>query len=331
MKQPDCVGIDVSAKELVVAIKRGTRSVRLLLFPNDTGGHRKLTRFLTRGGRKARVCLESTGIYSLDAALALHRTTGIEVMVANPRAVRDFGRARFKRSKTDTADAVVILEFVQRMPFVPWQPPVQEALDLRALSRRITALTTTAAQERNRLHAAGRSAELTDAIAEDINAHIEHIQASVARLAQKALDIVRRQPELSRKFTHLVSIKGIADASAITILAELEALPDGMSPRQWVAHAGLDPRHVESGSSIRKPTRISKTGNKRLRAALFLPAMVAARHDPHIRGFYQHLIRRGKKPIQANVAVMRKLLHAIYGMFQYDQDFVGEKFYALKT
>ncbi len=165
----------------------------------------------------------------------------------------------------------------------------------------------------------------------DISAHIEHIQASVARLTREALDIVRRQPELSRKFAHLVSIKGIADASAITILAELEALPDGMSPRQWVAHAGLDPRHFESGSSIHRPTRISKTGNKRLRAALFLPAMVAARHDPHIRGFYQNLIRRGKKPIQANVAVMRKLLHAIHGMFEYDQDFDGGKFYALKA
>ena len=252
-------------------------------------------------------------------------------MVANPRAVSDFARARFQRSKTDTADAAVILEFLERMPFQTWSPPAQEILDLRALSRRISALNVNIAQERNRLHAARRQGRLTGHIEDDILAHIAHLKASVDRLTENALEIIDEEPDLRRKLEQLISIKGVARASAVAILAELAVLPPDIEARQWVAHAGLDPRHYESGTSIHKPARITKTGNRRLRAALFMPAMVAARHDPHVRAFYAKLVEKGKKPLQALVAVMRKLLHAIHGMFSKNQSFDGEKFYALNA
>ena len=59
--------------------------------------------------------------------------------------------------------------------------------------------------------------------------------------------------------------------------------------------------------------------------------MVASQHEPQVKAYYQQLLERGKKPLQALVAVMRKMLHAIYGMFKNDNDFVGAKFYAVKT
>jgi transposase len=101
-----------------------------------------------------------------------------------------------------------------------------------------------------------------------------------------------------------------------------------MSARQWVAHAGLDPKHSESGTSVKGRARISKVGNRHLRAALFLPAMVASQHEERVRAYYQKLLAKGKKPMQALVAVMRKLLHAIHGMFQHEADFDGTKFFA---
>ena len=70
-------------------------------------------------------------------------------------------------------------------------------------------------------------------------------------------------------------------------------------------------------------------GNVKLRRALYMPALVAIRWEPHIGAFYEKLIARGKKPIVAMVAVMRKLLHSIYGMLKHDQDFNGEKFYQI--
>jgi transposase len=325
------VGIDVSAAELVVAAEREGKALPLAVFDNDAAGHRKLIRWLTKGGRPVRACLEATGVYGLDLSLALHRARGVEVMVANPRAIADFARAFLQRSKTDALDAVVILEFARRMPLRPWRPPGLEILQLRAVSRRITALTRNLAMEKNRLHAADRCEELSALIREDIEAHLEHLNKSITRLGQEAVALIRSDPTLSRRFDHLVSVKGIAAASATQILAELSVLPSDMTPREWVAHAGLDPRHHQSGSSIHKPARITKAGNRYLRSALYMPALVAVQHEPNVKAFYEKLLGRGKKPLQANVAVMRKLLHAIHGMIAHDRDFDGQKFFAMNT
>ena len=109
---------------------------------------------------------------------------------------------------------------------------------------------------------------------------------------------------------------------------ELSLLPADMDVRQWVAYAGLDPREYSSGTSVQKKVRISKAGNKHLRRALYMPALVAVRHQPQVRAYYEHLQARGKTKMQALVATMRKLLHAIYGMFKHDQLFDGHKVYA---
>ena len=249
----------------------------------------------------------------------------------NPASARDFGRALMQRSKTDRVDAGILLAYAERMPFAPWQPPAPEILDLRAIVRRMAALTVTRTQERNRLHAAGRSAELTKAIAWDIEAHLEHIAQSQERLEQQALILVRADSDLARRFARRVSVRGIATTSALGILAELAVLPPDRSARQWVAHAGLDPRRMESGTSLHKPTRIRKKGNRHLRAALYMPALVSSQREPNIRGFYQRRIAGGLRPIQALVAIERKLLHAIHGMWSHNTDFDGAKFFAMVT
>jgi transposase len=330
MKSPRFLlcGVDVSAKELVVAIDPGTGCVWEGVFSNDRAGHRKLVARLTRAKTPARVCVEATGIYHLDLCLALEQAKGIAVMVANPRTTKDFARAQLRRSKTDRTDALSLLEFLRRMEFEAWTPPRPSILALRALSRRIQALLVNRAQEKNRLHADDSVEATPVASGESIERHIAVINAEIAELTESALEVVRTDTALERRFARLVSVKGIAQASAITLLAELSVLPTDMSVREWVAHAGIDPRHSESGTSVKRQVRISKVGNRHLRAALFLPAMVASQHEPRVRAYYQKLLARGKKPMQALVAVMRKLLHAIHGMFEHDADFDGEKFYA---
>jgi transposase len=325
------VGVDVGAKELVVSIDRNGARESGIVFTNDAVGHRMLIRWATKKGATARVVLESTGVYGLDLAFALHRAKRVEVMVANPRAVAAFAHASLQRSKTDVLDAETILEFCMRMPFVPWNPPSPSVLELRALSRRIEAMSKTVTQEKNRLHANQQSEELSDFVAQDIGELIELLQSRIGRLRRQALLVIEQNEELTRAFGHITSIKGIAVAAGIALLAELGGLPEDMTTRQWVAHAGLDPRRYQSGTSVYKPARISKTGNAHLRTSLFLPAMVAARWEPNVKAFYEKLLAKGKTKMQALVAVMRKLLHAIHGMLRHDQDFDGEKFFALKA
>ena len=329
MSESSCVGVDVSARTLSVKIEQDGERLVLLEFTNDRVGHRKLIALVTKRGRHARVVLEATGNYSLDLAFALHRAKRVEVMVANPRALSQFAGAFLRRSKTDALDAEVILEFAKRMPFKAWTPPDPECLDLRAISRRIEAMTKSATQEKNRLHAANAFDEVSGVVRNDIEVNIRHLEKRIARLREQALALIASHSELAGHFRHIVSIKGIADAAGIQILAEISVLPKDMSVRQWVAHAGLDPRQFQSGTSVNKPARISRRGNRHIRRGLFMPAIVAVQYEPNVKAFYDKLLARGKTKMQANVAVMRKLLHAIYGMMKHDRDFEGEKFYAI--
>jgi transposase len=271
--------------------------------------------------------MEATGLYSLDIALALHRADAVEVMVANPRAVANFAKAMMAREKTDPVDARVMLEFAQRMPFHSWQPPCTQALELRNIARRISSLTKTLTAEKNRLHGASQTQEASALVLEDLAEHIAYLKGRIVLLTHQALEFLAAHDELERKHELLVSVRGIGDASAVAILGELGVLPADMNVRQWVAHAGLDPRRHSSGTSVDKRARISKAGNKYLRRALYMPALVAIRYEPGIKAFYEHLLANDKKKLVAIVAVMRKLLHAAYGMFRRDSPFDGRLFF----
>lgn len=285
--------------------------------------------WLTGKGALIRVVMEATGHYSLDLALALDDAPGVELMVANPRAVRTFAAAQMRRSKTDRLDAEVICDFAMRMQFVPWKRPEEVVLTLRGIARRMQALTTERTRELTRLEDARSTSTTSDLIINDIQVNVRHLERRLKEMLRQALKIIRSDERLEDAFARLTSVRGIADKSAVMILPEILILPKEMTVRQWVAQAGLDPRRHSSGSSIEKKERISKVGNVRLRRALYMPALVAIRWEPNVGAFYEHLIAKGKKPIVAVVAVMRKLLHAIYGMLKHNQDFDGDKFYQI--
>lgn len=323
------VGIDVGATALSVAIVAAPEKLERLEVSNDARGHRQLRHRLKQVGTHLWVCLEATGIYHVDLALGLHAMPGVAVMVANPRSTKDFARATMRRAKTDRVDAAMLVEYVRRMPFQAWTPPSSSARMLQALARRIEALTQTRAQERNRLHAARACAALGPALQRASHAHITFLTRLLRELTAEARRLIGTEPALGRRFAQLQSVPGIGERSALRLLAELTGLPADMTVRQWVAHAGLDPRPFESGTSVRKAPRISRTGNAQLRAALYMPALVAVRCDTAARHFYTQLLARQKKPKQALVAVMRKLLHAIYGMFRHDALYEPTKCYPL--
>jgi len=320
------VGVDVSARWLDAARGAADEAPTGQQFANTAAGQRQLARWATQGGRAARVVLEATGLYSLDVALTLQRTARVEVMVLNPRVSKEFAGAYGQRARTDATAAVSLREFAARMPFTAWVPPSAAALAVRALMRRVVALVEMRVQEANRLHAVERTAALPAVLGEDLRAHQRELTRRLRRLEQEALAVVEAAPELRSRYRRLRSVAGIGQRSALLLLAELAVLPPELGARQWVAHAGIDPRPIRSGSSVHPPVRISKRGNVYLRRALFMPALVAVRCNPAVQRFAAALAPRGKAPLQVLVAVMRKLLHAIYGMLRTDTDFDGEKF-----
>ena len=327
MDKMETCGVEVSARELVVALGEERGGTRLRRFANSAVGHRALLRMLRRVG-KVRVVLEATGLYGLDVAIALSAAEGVEVMVANPRAVRNFAQAMMRRSKNDQLDAVVLREFAARMPFLAWAPPTEKQLELWSIARRLEALTAQRAAEKNRLHAAGLSHAVPTVVRREITNSLRFIERSIARLQKEAQRIIAADAELQRRYELLCTIPGVGAVSAIHTLGELVLLPKDRDVRQWVAYAGLDPRECSSGSSVRKRVRISKVGNGHLRRALYMPALVASRRQPQVREFYERLQKRGKNKPQALMAVARKLLHAIYGMFRTGTPFDGRLLFA---
>lgn len=323
------IGIDVDSKHLVCHIRRSGKDYPEAIFSNDAAGHRKLIAWATKGRKPARIGMEATGVYSVPLAIELHADTRIEVMVVNPKAIKHFATAILQRGKTDRLDAGTILQFVERMPFQPWQPPAQEVLEIQHISRRIAQLNVELTRERNRREAANRLGRIGQVVVDDTTSNIDQLKCRIAALYSTVRKRIEAVPDLNDKLELLESITGVAKKTGPRILAELEALPDDMTGPQWVASAGLDPRSHDSGTSTHKPRRISKNGNRYLREALYFPALVASRNDPHVKAYYDKLIARAKKPLQAIVAIMRKLLLAIWGMFKNGERWNGEKFYQM--
>lgn len=303
-------GTDVSAKTLM-ARKRRDDAEDNKEFTNDATGHRQLIKWL---GRQARVCLEATGVYHLQLALAL-QAAGVEVMVVNPRVAKDFAGSLGRRSKTDRVDAAVLLDYVRRMEFVAWQAPRAAVLELRELSRRVNELVHTRTREKNRLHAR-KASGISRAVVADLQTHISQLDKRIKAVERAAIDVIKRDSDLNEQVRLVKQARGFGLRSAIQLVAELTVLDPTMTTREIVAHAGLDPRSYESGTSVSRQVRISKVGNARIRAILYMNAVSAIRHDRGAQLFSAQLIVRGKKRMQAVVAVMRKLLHGIWIVLQ---------------
>jgi transposase len=326
MTRGTVAGIDVSAATLDVMRRGVDGEVAAEQFPNTAAGHRRLGRWLAAGGGPVRVVLEATGVYHRAVTRALAATPGTEVMVANPRAVAAFARALQPRTRTDRTMARVLCAYAERMAFRPWQPPAAAAVPLQLVARRIAQLTGAQTEEKNRLHALTTSGDAPPAVLRDVRQELRGLERRLRTLTREAQRLIDGGPTLRPAYQHLISIPGIAQTSAIQLLGELAVLPPDLSVRQWVASAGLDVRLVQSGTSVHSQPRLSKVGNARIRAALYLPALTALQHEPHVRAFHRQLVARGKAPQQAVAAVMRKLLHAIYGMLKADADWDGSRF-----
>ncbi|MCP4232995.1 MAG: IS110 family transposase, partial [Aestuariibacter sp.] len=203
------IGVDVDSKYLVCRIQRGDKLFPIAQFDNNQVGFRKFIKWATKRHQPARVTMEATGVYSLPFALALHETSGIEVAVVNPRAIKNFTVAQMQRGKTDALDASAILEYSLRMAFKPWQPPREEIMELQHVTRRIVQLNTELTRERNRHNAASRLGIIGRIVANDTAVNMRHLQRRIDTMEQAALSIVEQDPELNPKLEQLMSVTGI--------------------------------------------------------------------------------------------------------------------------
>ena len=160
------------------------------------------------------------------------------------------------------------------------RPPLPRCASGHALVRRVEMLQEMTQQEVNRQ----QSGITSPAVLASIEATLAFVRAEIAQLQRRIQEQVERSAELSNQQRLLCSIPGVGRWTAARVLAEIDAVCGAVDARQLAAYAGLTPRERTSGSSVHRPARLSKTGNSRLRRALSLPASVAMRYNPAVRG-----------------------------------------------
>jgi len=303
------LGIDIAKQRVEVALLVEGK-VKNKSFKNAPDGFEALALWLRKLGiQQVSACLEATGNYGEDLAIYLHEA-GHTVSIVNPARIKGFAQSELTRTKTDKVDAGIIARFCLAMKPESWIPPSPEIRSLRALVRRADSLIDMRSQEKNRLGTAHES--VTPLIKE----HIDYLDKEIEKVRDQIADLIDRDPNLRQKKDLLASIPGIGKATIAALLADLDNLGKFTHVRQLVAFIGLAPRETLSGSSIKGKPRLCKTGNARLRKALYMPALVSIRYNPIMIAFYKRLKEKGKNGKVIVCAIMRKLVHVIFGVLK---------------
>lgn len=310
------VGIDIS-KENFHACLLSEHGHVTKVFPNVVKGFRQLDAWLkNRDGTEAHYCMEATGAYWEPLALHL-KEHGRVVSVENAARIKAFAQSELLRTKTDAVDAALIARFCKSQTPRAWDPPAPEVRALQALVRHCEHLKTTRAQQ----SVYAQSTESSAVIAASIQEVILTLDDQIAEVESKIRQHFDNHPDLKHKRNLLTSIPGIGETTAATLLAELTNIDRFESKRAVAAYAGLSPRDRRSGTSVRGRPSLCKTGNARLRKALFMPARSARRFNPTLHAFAERLAAAGKHPMLILGAIMRKLLVLAYGILRSGRPF----------
>jgi len=298
------VGIDVSKATLEVAFSEGASS---LVLPNDEPGCTQLLAELAARD-VGLVLFEATGGFELACASAL-QMAGLAVAVINPRQARDFARAMGYLAKTDRIDAAVLADMARTLltrgdlsKLVKPLPDAQQ-LELQGLVTRRRQLMAMKLAEDHRMKMPGVRQRRS------LNTIIKALDRELARVDKELQAFVgANHAELAAL---LNSVKGVGKTTISTLLAEVPELGK-LSGREVSALVGVAPINRDSGTMRGKRSIFG--GRPDVRRVLFMAALVASRHNPVIKGFYQRLLGAGKPKKVALVACMRKLLTILNAM-----------------
>lgn len=307
----DILGIDISKDTFDAALLGGERT-RHATFPNSEAGFEQLLAWLAKHRPDPAVplhaCMEATGNWGLDLADFLH-ASGIRVSVVDPARIKAYGASELARNKTDRLDAALIARFCRAHTPPAWSPPAEHLRELRELVRRCDVLKAARVQELNRRKSGFASA----AVARSIAAHLEWLDEQIEAAAAEVRQLIKADPALSKNLALLRGITGFGEISATILLAELPNIAE-FTPKALAAFVGLSPQEHSSGTSVRRPGKMSRIGTERLRGTLYMCALSAKRTNKALASFVQRLTAAGKPPKVILVAVARKLLiyaHAV--------------------
>jgi transposase len=320
------LGVDVAKNKLDVGLLNPENDQRRAkTVPNTPEGFTELRDGLIRQKvpdlGQVHLILEATGVYHEPVALWFF-AAGASVSVVNPAQTKAFGQGLAVRTKTDARDSHVLARYGALVQPALWQPPTPEIRELHALIARLDAVEADLRREQNRQEKAEvvpRPAPVTESLTQ----HIDFLKAEATRLQTALQDHIDRHPSLRQDRDLWLSIPAVGEKTAQRWVAVLRSRPF-QSADQATAFLGLVPIECQSGSSLHRRPRLSKAGAPRIRAALYMAAVVATRYNPHIRTLYERLLARGKAKMAALGAAMRKLVQLAFGVLKHQQPYQAD-------
>ncbi len=308
----DILGIDLAKLTFDVTLRMSAEQQHYAQFANTPDGFAQLQVWLlSHGITTLHACMEATNIYWEAPATFLH-AQGYTVSVVNPARIKGFAQSQLLRNKTDKQDSATIATFCAQQHPRAWTPPNEAQHRLRALVRHREDLLQTRLQQQNRLR------DTTDALVRaSLQLVLDAVETQVAAIDRQIKAHQAAHAELRANVQLLSAIVGISTVTATKVLAEVADMEHYESAKAAAADVGVTPSHFESGTSVRRRPRMSKVGNASLRAALYWPAITAIRCCPAFKAFAERLAAKGKPKKVIIGAVMRKLVHVIYGVLKH--------------
>lgn len=295
------VGIDVAKDRLDVHVRP---SGTIFEVPRDGEGIANLVERLKALG-PALIVMEATGGFEAVVASALVGAQ-LPLSVVNPRQIRDFARAAGRLAKTDTLDAEIIALYAERMRPEVRPLPDADARHLSELVARRRQIIEMMTMERNR-----RRALTSKRLLKSVDRLLVALQKELTDIETDLNDTIRGTPAWRETEELLISVPGVGDKLARTLIADLPELGH-LSRRQVAALVGVAPINRDSGTM--RGRRTTWAGRAKVRATLYMAALVASRYNKALRSFYQRLLQAGKPKKLALTAVMRKLLTILNAM-----------------
>ena len=328
------VGIDIGMESFYVCYKvqyendsvviKGTKS-----FTNDASGMTDFFTWTERRNKSPEISLifvmEATGVYYEELAYFLHSKKQ-KVSVQLAQKIKYFAKSCNLKTKNDKVDSKMIAEFGIEKKLTKidlWTPPSKNFKMIRDLAREHTSLKQSIAGIKSQLHALNFAHDTNKEVVKMKKQQISFYEQQIIYVEKTMRKLVKSDSKLHDKIKKIETVKGLAFVSIVKVISEVNGFLLFNNIRQLVSYAGLDIIEKESGKFTGK-TKISKKGNARIRAILYMPAMSAMQHNKTLKTFYERVNEGRTIKKQGVIAVMRKLLILIYTLWKKNEKYIED-------
>jgi transposase len=322
------VGIDVAKDELVcyMGVLTDDLSVKLLsheVFKNQQKGFSRLNKWVEKHSSldlEVHFVMEATGVYHEKLAHWLHERAK-PVAIVLPNKVSNYARTLDIKTVTDKTAAEAITRFGLERKLDTWSPPERIYKRLKQLTREREQIVAERTVIKNQIHAESCEAFPNPNSLKRLKKRIKLLNEQEKEIKMEIRELIQKDESVQNHVRNMTTIPGVGELTVAIVLAETNGFELIRNKKQLTSYAGLDVREKQSGTSVKGKPRISKKGNRYLRKAVHLPALVAVKHCELYKNTYARLVGRHGVKMKALVAIQRKLLELMYILYKTESVF----------